>query len=124
MTTNHPTPHWWLASHGYTQNFENAVMNIGSNGGALWESFIAGLDPNDPNSQLRLYVAPGSGNNVVLHWNAVTGRVYTVLASTNGMNAFAPIISAENLPSAITGITNSPINSSAQMLYRLEVRKP
>ncbi len=124
LTTNHPTPLWWLASHGYTQNPENAVMNVGSNGIALWQSYIAGLNPNDPNSQLRLLVAPGSGNNVVLQWNAVTGRVYTVLASTNGMTAFAPIASAANLPSTITGITNGPINNSAQMMYRLEVRKP
>jgi len=73
---------------------------------------------------LRLFVAPGGGNNVVLQWNAVTGRVYTVWSSTNGMNAFAPITSAANLPSTITGITNGPINASVQMIYRLEVLKP
>jgi hypothetical protein len=71
-----------------------------------------------------LLVTPGSGNHVVLQWNAVTGRVYTVWSSTNGMNAFAPITSAANLPPTITGITNGPINNSAMMLYRLEVRKP
>jgi hypothetical protein len=124
MSTNHPTPHWWLAANGYTQGFENVVMNIGSNGFALWQSYIAGLNPNDPESQLRLFVSPGSSDNVILHWNAVTGRVYTVWSSTNGMDAFTPITSAENLPSTITGITNGPINVSAQMLYRLEVRKP
>jgi hypothetical protein len=124
LTTNHPTPHWWLASNGYTQNLEYAVLNIGSNGLAVWQSYIAGLNPNDPNSQLRLRVTPGNGNNVILQWNAVTGRVYTVWSSTNGMNAFAPISSAANLPSTITGITNGPINSLGMMLYRLDVRKP
>jgi hypothetical protein len=122
LTTNHPTPLWWLASYGYTQNPESAVTNLGSNGFPLWQSYIAGLNPNDPDSQLRLFVSPGSGNSVVLHWNAVTGRVYTVWSSTNSMSAFAPITNAANLPATITGITNGPISSSAQMLYRLEVR--
>ena len=145
LTTNHPTPYWWLASYGYTQNQENAVMNVGSNGLAVWQSYIAGLNPKDATSQLRLSVATGNGNNVILQWNAVTGRVYTVWSSTNGVNGFAPIASpssvaadlgrastevplrrvdAANLPSTITGITNGPINNSAMMIYRLEVRKP
>jgi len=124
LTTNYPTPHWWLASCGYTQNLESAVTTVGVNGMALWQSYIAGLNPNDPASQMRLFVSRGSGNNVVLLWNAATGRVYTVWSSTNGMNGFAPISSAANLPCTITAITNGPINSSPMTLYRLEVRKP
>jgi hypothetical protein len=124
LTTNHPTPLWWLASYGYTQNLESAVTTLGSNRVALWQSYIAGLNPNDANSQLRLFVTTGGGNSVVLQWNAVTGRVYTIWSSTNGMNTFAPITSAADLPSTITAITNSPISSSPMTLYRLEVRKP
>jgi hypothetical protein len=124
LTTNYPTPYWWLASHGYTQGFENAVVNMGTNGLALWQSYVAGLNPNDPYSQLRLFVTPDGGNNVILHWEAVTGRVYTVWSSTNGMNAFAPITGATNLPSTIDGLTNGPVDSSPSTLYRLEVRKP
>jgi predicted NUDIX family NTP pyrophosphohydrolase len=123
-TTNHPTPLWWLASYGYTQNLETVVTTLGSNGVALWQSFIAGLNPNDPASQLRLSVAQNNSDSVVLRWNAVTGRVYTVWSSTNGVSTFAPISGAANLPSSITAITNGPINSSAMTFYRLEVWKP
>ena len=56
FTTNHPTPHWWLAQYGYTNDLENTVTQIGANGFALWQSYIAGLDPNDPGSQLRLHL--------------------------------------------------------------------
>ncbi len=124
LTTNHPTPLWWLAAHGYRQNFETAVLNIGSNGFALWQSSIAGLNPNDPTSQLKLSVTSGDGESVILNWNAVTGRLYTVWFSTNGLESFTPINGAADLPASITGITNGPINATPATFYRLEVRKP
>ena len=54
LTSEHPTPYWWLASHGYTNDFETAVNSVGLNGLLLWQSYIAGLNPNDPTSQLQL----------------------------------------------------------------------
>jgi len=125
FTTNHPTPLWWLAANGFTQNFENVVNNVGTNGFPLWQSYIAGLNPNDPNSQLRLSVAAApTGNNLVLHWNSVTGRVYTVWSSGNATAGFAPIPSAINLPATITYFTNTLGTSSAATFYRLQVQKP
>jgi len=103
LTSNYPTPWWWLASYGYTQDLESAVTTPGSNGVPLWQSYIAGLNPNDPNSQLRLSVGGGStGGNVVLHWNTVTGRVYTVWSSPDAISSFSPLPNAANLPSTIT----------------------
>ena len=76
LTTNHPTPWWWLASYGYTTSFETAVTTIGSNGIPLCQSYIAGLNPNDPNSQLRLSVAPGASSyGLVLNWTAFFGAL-------------------------------------------------
>jgi hypothetical protein len=125
LTSNHPTPQWWLAAYGYTQNFESVVNMVGSNGIPVWQSYIAGLNPGDPNSQLRLSLAPaGNGNNVALHWNAVTDRVYSVLSSTDPQGVFAPVPNAADLPATVTGFTNSINPASARMFYRLEVRKP
>ena len=125
LTSNYPTPWWWLASYGYTQNLESAVTTLGSNGVPLWQSYIAGLNPNDPNSQLRLSVKGGSqGGNTVLHWNTVTGRVYTVWSSTDVMSSFSPLPKAANLPSTVTDITNSINPASPMTFYRLEVLKP
>ncbi|MBC8097363.1 MAG: hypothetical protein H7Y43_16280, partial [Akkermansiaceae bacterium] len=125
LTTNHPTPHWWLASYGFQQNFESAVVSLGSNGMPRWQSYIAGLNPNDPNSQLRLSLASlGAGNGVALNWNPVTGRVYTVWSSTNLLMGFAPVGNATNLPATITGITNAPSAMLPRVFYRLEVQKP
>jgi len=122
LTTNHPTPHWWLASFGYTQDLENAVMNLGSNHHPLWQSYIAGLNPNDPNSQLRLTLTPAGPGNIGLHWDAVTGRVYTVWSSIDPNEGFAPIPSAANLPASVTGYTNELSTTPSHGYYRLEVK--
>ncbi len=124
LTTNHPTPWWWLAANGYTQNLESAVTTIGSNGMALWQSYIAGLNPGNPSSQLRLSLASVVNGVAVLHWDAVTGRVYTVWSSANPAGGFSPIPSAINLPATTTYFTNAPGPASSTMFYRLEVQKP
>ncbi|MBC8001813.1 MAG: hypothetical protein H7X97_04415 [Opitutaceae bacterium] len=125
LTSNRPTPHWWLASKGVTQNFETAVTNVGVNRMPLWQSYVAGLNPNDPTSQLRLSLAPGAGGaSMVLNWDAVTGRVYTVSSSTNLVTAFLALSNAVNLPFPVNRITNALGPNSPQKIYRLEVQKP
>jgi len=124
LTTNYPTPHWWLASLGYTQDFENAVQNLGSNNHPLWQSYIAGLNPNDPNNQLRLTLVPSSPGNIALQWESVTGRVYTVWSSSDPNEGFAPIPSAANLPASINGFTNDLSTAPSHGYYRLEVKIP
>jgi hypothetical protein len=122
VTTNHAIPYWWLAANGYTQDMENAELLIGLNGMAVWESYVAGLNPNDPSSQLRIRLEREiSATNPVLRWNTVTGRVYSVLQSTNISSGFSII--ASNLPATIQSFTNPAISSSATF-YRLKITKP
>ncbi len=50
-TTNHGTPEWWLAKHGFTTNFESAAA--GDQDGdrvPTWEEEIADTDPTNPAS--------------------------------------------------------------------------
>jgi len=124
MTTNYPTPYWWLAENGITNDFESAVTNLGANGRAFWQSYIAGLNPNDPNSQLRLdgQFEPSAGG-FVLQWTPVTGRVYTIHVSTNLLHGFSPLPDAINLPDTVRSFTNT-VGDALQRFYRLEVQKP
>jgi hypothetical protein len=125
FTTNHPTPHWWLAAYGYTNEFETAVTQIGANGYALWQSYIAGLNPIDPESQLRLTgQSTPDGAGVGLHWNTVTDRVYSVWSGPNLTANFAPVPGATNLPWTIQGFTNVLDRALRQQFFRLEVQKP
>jgi hypothetical protein len=124
VTTNHSTPYWWLAAHGITNAFETAESLIGANGLPLWHSEVAGLDPNDPNSLLRVHMEmsaqPGA---TVLNWSPVAGRIYTILESSEPSTGFAPIVGGANLPASISSVTNS-LNASAAKFYRLQVQKP
>jgi hypothetical protein len=122
VTTNHPTPLWWLAARGYTNDFENAVTQIGINGMPLWQSYIAGLDPTDPNSQLTLQLQHDTGPDWILNWNTVSNRVYTVLTRTNPLDGFTPLPEATQLPWTINTVTN--VSAEPTRFYRLEVFKP
>lgn len=124
LTVNHPTPHWWLASQGFTQNFETAVDVIGANGMPVWQSYIAGLNPNDPTSRLVLTSVPApSGNQVVLNWNTVPGRVYTVRSSSALPGSFEPVAGAINLPATTQSFT-APVVPGTTTFYKIEVLKP
>jgi hypothetical protein len=125
LTTNHPTPHWWLAEFGYTNDFEAAAEGGGANGMAVWQSYIAGLDPTNPASQLLLSATLLSGSEgVVLGWNTSTGRVYSLWAAPVLNGAFTPLNGASNLPATIQSFTNLFAPDASENYFRLSVSKP
>jgi hypothetical protein len=125
LTTNHPTPYSWLASYGYNSNFENVVDATGANGIALWQSYIAGLNPNDPNSQLRLSLSRAvDGTANIVNWTTVTGRRYTLLSKTNLSSAFTSVPGAAGLPATIHSFTNTLNPTPPSAFYRVEVLRP
>lgn len=97
MTTNYPTPHWWLALHGFASDFENAVTVVGSNGFFVWESYVAGLDPNDPDDALTLSAERDASGGLVLEWTSVSGRTYTVIGGADLSAPLTPVPDGENL---------------------------
>jgi len=125
MTTNFPTPHWWLAEQGYSNDFETVVSEVGANGMPLWQSYIAGLDPNNPASQLLLSATqPGGESGLVLSWNAVTGRTYSLWFSTNANGVFQALPGAVDLPHTVESFTNDMNSTVPIQFYQLEVKKP
>ena len=125
LTTNDPTPYWWLAEYGYTNDFETAVTLIGANGMALWESYVAGLDPTDPESRLVLTVElAAEGGSHVLTWDPVDGRLYTIWESTDLLDGFAPLPDAIDLPVTVRSYTREINEAVPGQFYLLDVRKP
>lgn len=125
ITTNHPTPYWWLGSYGYTSNQEFVITNIGANGYPLWQSYIAGLIPTNPASQLKFasqFLLQKT--NVVMTWNTVTGRLYTIWSSTNALNNFAPQTGASNMPATVQAFTNPMLPNTPRKFYRLDAHLP
>jgi hypothetical protein len=119
-TARHPTPLTWLAAQGYTNDFENAVDAIGANGMPLWQSYIAGLTPTNRQSQLRLgWTRQGEG--VVLDWNPIAGRSYTVLSSSNAATGFVALPGASNLTASVNSFTHVS-GRGVPRFYRLGVK--
>jgi hypothetical protein len=91
------------------------------------EEDLAGTDPNDPKSVLRITAfaaAPPVSNCVVVTWQSATGRAYTVQAATNLLAGFHT-----NL---LTGISATPpqnvhtdnVGSAGQKFYRIKLDEP
>ena len=70
------------------EGYETAGNAKGKNGVALWESYVAGLDPIDPTSQFRAFITMGAGNEPIITWQpdmskADPPRAYTIYGKAN-----------------------------------------
>lgn len=87
------TPWWWLARHHLVVNGnynEAEASDTDGDGATAGQEFLAGTDPNDPESVLKIISlqqspAPGS-----LTWNSVAGWNYSVEVSTDLNQGFVP----------------------------------
>ena len=102
----------------------NAALDEDGDAFTTVQEFIAGTLPIDAtsfHSVTSLVDAAGS----VVSWNAVTGRMYQILVSTNLLSvpAWAPLPPYTNVfgngPVSITDTSDLPFS-----LYRIDVRKP
>jgi hypothetical protein len=94
---------WEQVYFGGTTNANPDI--VCSNGfNTVREAYIAGLNPNDPQSALRAS-APVGGK--ILGWNTVSGRVYSVYWTTNLLSGFQCLES--NIPWTQGGFTNSTV---------------
>jgi len=106
-TTNSSVPYWWLNQYGYTNNQEQAVQQIAANGMTVGESYIAGLNPNDPASVFMvdlINVEPGS--DMILQWSAVSGRVYSIFHLDEPGGMPQPLPDAQNIAWPRSSYTN------------------
>ncbi|QHI69974.1 hypothetical protein [Tichowtungia aerotolerans] len=72
---------------GETNANPEAIASNGVN--TLLGTYIAGLDPTDPDSLFKASMT--NANGFVVQWNAASGRVYSVYGATNLLNGFQPL---------------------------------
>jgi hypothetical protein len=150
-TANRPTPHWWLAGHGITEDFETAVdLHHDGDGVPTGDEWIMNTDPTNAQSYLRA-TSLGSAygppchdevwtNEVsevmtqqictvvgqLLTWSAATGRVYDVEYDVDSpWGNWQPLSGQTNLTSD-TGslvITNAGPFEDFKV-FRIKVRIP
>ncbi len=92
--TDAAVPVEWLGAYGYVdedstpESLQSKMVQVGDNGIPLWESWVAGFDPWDPDSQLLADIHVGADGEVEVSWtpdlsNAEPKRHYTVMGKTN-----------------------------------------
>jgi hypothetical protein len=87
------TPKWWLAqaNEAWTNDFTAAETNDADNDGMrTWEEYIAGTDPTNRASAMRLGIMPDVGGGIVtlptlapVPQYGMTNRYYTLEGTTN-----------------------------------------
>ena len=117
------------ADRGTTERVDLAVNiltpNLDSDGDGMpdWAELIAGTDPHDPNSVLKLStgVIPSPQGGLIIQWPSIPGRVYAVYSSTNLAAGFSP----RSINIIATATTTTYRDSSATGLgpffYRIQV---
>jgi Tol biopolymer transport system component len=90
-------PDWWMIQYfghatGQAGDLSRAQDDADGDGVNNLQEFLAGTIPTDPGSVLALRIAAGvSGTNVMLNWDAVSGKHYQVLSTTNLNDAVWPV---------------------------------
>jgi len=117
------TPHWWLASHGWTNNYEAAALaDTDTDGAPAWEEFVAGTSPVEALSTLRVTCTYDSGG-CVLQWPGAIGRRYSVHGSTNpAVGSFVEL--TNNLPATppVNGFAATAAGAG-RTFYRIGVQR-
>jgi type VI secretion system Hcp family effector len=85
-----------------------------------YQEYIAGTNPNDANSLLRVTEINLANGQASLTWNSVAGKTYTIYSANQVDGPYAPVLT---LPSAGDGQTSTNLAGSASnQFYRVGVQ--
>jgi hypothetical protein len=115
----------WLWQYGLPTDGSSKYADTDRDGMNNWQEWIAGTNPTNAVSVLRLQLPLYVPGRVVLTWSSVTNRAYFVERATN----LAPPLGFSLLQSNIPGLSNTtsfpdtspPVSGPAY--YRVGVRQ-
>lgn len=106
---------WELQYFGGTTNANpDATAANGTN--TVMEAYIAGLDPTDPEAVFNAGLSTGR----IIQWNAVSGRVYAVLGTTNLLNSFQTL--ETNILFPQSSWTDTVHSTEGSSFYKVDVQ--
>jgi hypothetical protein len=116
-------PNEWEQQYfgGETNANPGAMASNGVN--TVLAAYIAGLNPTNRNSFFKVsaFETPAfSGGGFVVHWSAVSGRVYSVRWATNLTGGFQPL--ETNIFWPQSSWTDTVHDAESQSFYKIDVR--
>ena len=115
-------PEWWLASHGWTGGFDEAVYSDPDNDLFLtWEEYHANTDPTNGHSLLTFEsVAAAGPGEMVLSWQSASNRIYRLSVTTNGLADFDVVDNA--IPATpVMNVYTVQVISADGVFYRISI---
>ncbi len=112
-------PDWWETQYygGATNAIPGATASNGVN--TILETYIAGLDPTDPNAAFLISDLTALTSGPVLGWNATSGRVYAIYWTSNLLSGFGAPWKTNLTGAAYTDTTHSATDKG---FYKIEVQ--
>ena len=113
---------WEQANFGVVSPTRTKSSDTDGDGYTDYAEFVAGTNPGQPNSTLRLDTPVSlTGGGVRLEWPAVPGRAYLVEGSSNG-TTWTPV-SGWILATGNLATFSPPTGPGAPTMYRLQVKQ-
>ncbi|MBU0677273.1 MAG: DUF11 domain-containing protein [Verrucomicrobia bacterium] len=111
------TPHWWLATHGWTSDFDNAATaDVDNDGHQAWQEFRAKTGPTDSSSVLRITGQTGSK----IRWSSESNVTYIIHKSTNQFSSFTTVESGISATPSENVFTDG-VQGAESAIYWIEV---
>jgi hypothetical protein len=124
------TPEWWLAQHGWTNDFNAAETTDADCDGLLnWQEYCAGTDPANPASVLRMTalgraVRTNDHGYLPIAFQSVSNKAYViqVAPAVTGvwLTVSEPIVAVSNRTQVLVRM----LESMPQAFYRVSVSTP
>jgi parallel beta-helix repeat protein len=115
--------HAWLAQYGLPTDGSADYLDTDTDGHNNWQEWVAGTNPTNALSALRMLSATGGISAVTVTWSSVTSRTYALERATNLGAAPAFSVLQSNLPGLpdTTSFTDTNALGSASRFYRVRV---
>jgi len=114
----------WLLSYGLPT--DGSADHTDGDGDRMdnWQEWIAGTNPTNALSVLRLGTPTGSLSGITLSWQSVSGKTYYLQRSTNLVASLAFSLLQSNLPGlpGTTSFTDTNPPASGPAFYRVGVQ--
>lgn len=117
-------PDWWMMKYfghptGEAADHSLANQDADHDGLSNAQEYIAGTDPTNPNSVLKVTKINIGSGLINLTWSSVAGKTYTIYGASQVDGPYSPML---KVPSAGDGVTSTNLpGTTFNQFYRVSV---